>query len=438
VIDDPFEELDGGNELMLELDLPNAPKPQAREPAEPVAPPPAGPTSERGLPVAAAPSPGSGPIPTPRSAPLIEAEIDREQASAIAAYGPAPRYIWETPAYAWRVRSRQGELRRELDARRSEAELAKNALDDALVAFAERIRPVAERIPTYAAPLAQATALEQQVRAMDGTAAAETDAHKARMRDVDVKVAHAEQGLSQVQVEERGRADDLAQAEASVQRAQARVKRLDIEMRHEAGAVAAAGGAAGAPAPSAAGSSGRFAAAGQAPDSGKLPADLAGRMREREERLAEIAKAEPAVQSARARLDEARARVAQAQSAVNAAKAERTAHEQLFQRQAGARSAVTGEQRKQLRAHLSAVARRALEDREAFGAEYDPARDDIARCARDADARRHALGLHEQALQAFDASAVTRGYVVVGVAAFVLFVVIPGILLALPWLIHSD
>jgi serine/threonine-protein kinase len=187
-------------------------------------------------------------------------------------------------------------------------------------------------------------------------------------------------------------------------------------------------------------SSGRFEAVPDAfrHDSGPQPADMAARMRERDERLAEIAKVEPAVQAARQRLAEMRARVMQAQAAVNAARAERTAHEQLFQRQAGARSAVVGAQRKQLRALLADVGRRAVEDTQSFGEEYNEARANIARLVRDADARAHAVQLHEAALKAYDAGAVMRGYVVVGAAAFVLFVLLPALLLALPWLVHSD
>jgi hypothetical protein len=191
--------------------------------------------------------------------------------------------------------------------------------------------------------------------------------------------------------------------------------------------------------PPAPGSSGRFETSPEfRPESGPQPTDLAARAREREERAAEVAKVEPAVQAARQRVAEMRARVAQAQAAVNAARAERTAHEQLYQRQSGARSAAMGAQRKQLRGHLAELGRRAVEDTASFGEEHNAARDDIAHRVRDAEARAHAVGLYETALKVHDARTVTRGYIVVGAVAFVVLVVLPALLFALPWLVHSD
>jgi hypothetical protein len=237
VIDDPFEDGGDGADLKLELDIPRASKqPQARLSGAPGGATPA--TSTR--PGAVAPvgmtshvsqrPPAMGGAPAP--AVSVEDEIERQQAAEIAAYGPAPTQFWLAPRYAWKVRTRQAELRKELEARRNEAQQAATHLEDALVAFAERIRPVAENMSFYLRAFDPIRALESQVRTMDGAAAAEMDAHRARMREIEARVTQAEQVLSQLQLEERRLADDLAQAEATLQRAEAKLKRADIEMRH--------------------------------------------------------------------------------------------------------------------------------------------------------------------------------------------------------------
>jgi serine/threonine-protein kinase len=165
------------------------------------------------------------------------------------------------------------------------------------------------------------------------------------------------------------------------------------------------------------------------PDSGPQPVDHGAR--------ADIAKLEAAVQAARQRLNEMRARVAQAQAAVNNVRAERAAHEQLFQRQAGARSAVVGSQRAQLRALMVEFGRRAVEDTQNFGQEHAQARADIARLVLDAEARANAVALHEAALNAYDKKSVMRGYLALGIVAAVILVLL-AIGVAIPWIMHGD
>jgi hypothetical protein len=232
VIDDPFEDGGGGGDLKLELDIakasvpPKAPAPVAAASLHPAAGPPVGvPSSHH------PPAPGAVES-TQRG---VEDEILRQQASALGAYGDPPRHLWEAPMYAYRVYKRQGELRRELAARRNEAQQAATQLEDALVAFGERVRGVAESMPFYIRTFDPIRALEAQIRSLDGVAAAEMDQHRARMKEVGAKVTQAEQALSQLQLEERRLAEDLAQAEAAMQRAQAKLKRAEIEMRNQVG-----------------------------------------------------------------------------------------------------------------------------------------------------------------------------------------------------------
>jgi hypothetical protein len=59
------------------------------------------------------------------------------------------------------------------------------------------------------------------------------------------------------------------------------------------------------------------------------------------------------------------------------------------------------------------------EDTQNFGPEFDQAREEITRAARDADAAAHDLAVHRAALKAYDQKAVMTGYIVVIVAAVV-------------------
>jgi hypothetical protein len=225
VIEDAFDD-SGANELKLELDIARAsskppPKPPVMAPPS-MRPQAAGPTgvpaSHRPPPPGAAVSPGPRPATPPQ---VLEDEVQRRQAAALGAYGEPPRHIWEAPMYAYRVYARQAELKKELVLRKREAQQASTALEDAIIAFAERVRPRAEAMPFYLRAFDPVRALEEQIRSLDGTSAAEMDQHRARMRDLDAKVTQAEQALNQVQIEERRIADDLARTEAALERARA-------------------------------------------------------------------------------------------------------------------------------------------------------------------------------------------------------------------------
>ena len=62
------------------------------------------------------------------------------------------------------------------------------------------------------------------------------------LQEVDSKIAELQAQLAMVQADERRIADELAMAQAAVQRAEAKLKRLDIELRGVLGPGADAGG----------------------------------------------------------------------------------------------------------------------------------------------------------------------------------------------------
>ncbi len=66
---------------------------------------------------------------------------------------------------------------------------------------------------------------------------------------------------------------------------------------------------------------------------------------------------------------------------------------------------------------MVAIARQALADRAVFGAEVDPARDQIATLDRAAESASRDVLLHEAALEAYDPSSLRTGVVLLCVAA---------------------
>jgi serine/threonine-protein kinase len=153
---------------------------------------------------------------------------------------------------------------------------------------------------------------------------------------------------------------------------------------------------------------------------------------ERDTVALDIEKQRPIVTELSQRALVARRKVEEAKGRLDAVRAERLSMEQWFQRQVGTRTAAVDEARTKLRAQQSELARRAIANKELFGAEYDPARDEIATLERASAARAHDVALHELALGAYDRSTYKRGIVIGVIAAFVVF-----LLLAVPIVLRA-
>jgi hypothetical protein len=152
-------------------------------------------------------------------------------ARLLADHGNAPQGWLLSPMYAWRVLRRRRELRRALVERRAEAARTATEAEDALVAFAERVRSAAEKQPTYAVAIEELRRAEDLLRSRDRVLAAEQDAQKARIVQVDTRVAKLEEELSQARADERTAAGALAAAQASLAREEAKLKRAEMELR---------------------------------------------------------------------------------------------------------------------------------------------------------------------------------------------------------------
>jgi serine/threonine protein kinase len=139
-------------------------------------------------------------------------------------------------------------------------------------------------------------------------------------------------------------------------------------------------------------------------------------IKEREARLVESTRLRGAVAELQQRHAGAKKLSAETQTQLEAGRLERTSLEGWFKRQVGTRTAAVEEARKHVRRQRIAIARNAMADRAAFGAELDPGRDRIAKLERAADAVARDVSLHVAALEAYDVPSLRKGVVLMGVA----------------------
>ncbi len=166
------------------------------------------------------------------SARVQEPEMDlAADARVLAEYGDSPKSWVAAPLYAWRVMRRQRELKTAHAARQVEAERAAVVLEDALVAFAESVRPAAEKQATYAAAIEDLARAEDVLRSRDKVLAAEQDAQKARLAQVDARLTTLEAELAKAQIEERLAAEQLSSTQGSLAREEAKLKRAESELQ---------------------------------------------------------------------------------------------------------------------------------------------------------------------------------------------------------------
>jgi Protein kinase domain len=152
-------------------------------------------------------------------------------------------------------------------------------------------------------------------------------------------------------------------------------------------------------------------------DTTGLASGVAAWTQEREVRQLETAKLRGAIGEAQDRLSAAKKNTMESQKLLEAGRAERTSLEQWFTRQVGTRTAAVEDARKEVRRSLVSIARLALADRAVFGAEVDPARDQIATLDRAAESASRDVVVHEAALEAYDPPSLRTGVVLLGVSA---------------------
>jgi hypothetical protein len=158
-------------------------------------------------------------------------EVDPYEARALADYGDPPAEWWKAPLYAYRVLRRRPELKKVADQKMREAERTRGAADDALLAFGEVVRSKAEKLGAYEGAFDAVRATEAVLGQRDAVLAQETDTHRQKQAELDAQLSELEAQLTQIQIEERQVAGELAEGETLLKRAEARAKRIEIEMR---------------------------------------------------------------------------------------------------------------------------------------------------------------------------------------------------------------
>jgi hypothetical protein len=149
--------------------------------------------------------------------------------------------------------------------------------------------------------------------------------------------------------------------------------------------------------------------------------------KEREVRVAETAKLKGSIGELQQRFADAKRAVAEAQQRLEAGRGERVSLEHLFRQQVGTRTAAVEEARRVVRGKMTAIARQALADRAAFGAELDPAREQIVKLDRAAEFAHRDVRVHEAAIESYDRRSLGRGVLLLGAAVALLLalVVVP-------------
>ena len=139
--------------------------------------------------------------------------------------------------------------------------------------------------------------------------------------------------------------------------------------------------------------------------------------KELEARAAEAARLRASIAELTQRFAAAKKSAADTQARVEAGRSERRSLEQQFTRQVGTRTAAVEEARRRVRGKMVAMAREAMADRDVFGADLDPTREQLAKLERAAAAAKHDADVHKAALHAYDPRAMKLGVLLLGVLA---------------------
>lgn len=174
--------------------------------------------------------------------PVEAVEVDRYEALALADFGPVPTRIWETPGYAMRVVLRRRQLAGEARLLARELELKEKAWLDALVALVDAIRPALEAHPDGARWLAPIAEIEERARARGDALETTSSEFAGKVAEIDREIAVAEEAYDVEVTKLEPITAELERRKSELSRAEAMLKRMDIEIRAAQQAAMAAAG----------------------------------------------------------------------------------------------------------------------------------------------------------------------------------------------------
>jgi hypothetical protein len=317
-----------------------------------------------------------------------------------AGYPPSPSNPLLSPVYAWQVIVRRRALRETLARLDRELTDADQRRDELLAAMVNAIRPALENVPRVGELLATARQLDDITGERGQALRALSEQYRGVLEGIEARRSQQQSDLGERQAAQRDRAAELLAADESYRRAEARHKRLQIEIRSAIDVARQKAQAAGLP-------------AGQA-----QPEEVA-KIHDLQQKAAAL---EPELLKLKAALDQAHGANVTAQGAVAAVERElqRLTHEQRsldqqYGHQIDQRTAGLGQAEGELRSVLAEAGRAVLATR--GGVAVDPttlsaieaADAEVMRLTRESE-------LHLRALDACDHAAVQRGYTVAALA----------------------
>ena len=390
---DGFDDMDdGGGEDGIKLELAPTPKPEtALAPEAPAAPPP--------------------PPPAPKL-PDHAPSLDPIEIALLADFGPAPRAIWMCPAYSLRVLRRKREIGRMLRAAQKGAADAEAVRDDKLAAIAERLRPSLDadrELAGYLAPLARA---EQSATDRERALSDRSAQYAALVAGIDQKIATQETSASAVAERLRAASVDEETKSQLLSRAQAALKRAEIELRNAEDLARAAAG------PEAKEATPEHA---QAVIQARRSVEL---------RRQELASPKTEAEASRRVLRAVQAESDEIERHIKTLRAERSRAETTFSRELGVRSEGLELARTERRAALISIGARLFDTNSELipKPEYEA----FHRLRSDVVARHLDVERAMRAMASADAAAVKRGWIVIGAAAALLLIVIALSVSAIP------
>lgn len=171
------------------------------------------------IPTASAFPPAAAPLPRHVPRPVVS----MEEAKAAVDVPDRPQGTFGALGYAQSARKRLQEIQEQLTEARQSEEEATSTLEEALVAIAERARPAASNMPAYRRTLERLVQLEQRMRQLDAQHASQLDGMRAQIVPLDERIASMERDLAALRAEEGKLTDQLAEAEANIFRAKAKL-----------------------------------------------------------------------------------------------------------------------------------------------------------------------------------------------------------------------
>jgi hypothetical protein len=169
--------------------------------------------------------------PTGRAPDITQLKLDPAEIAILADYGDVPHAVQLTPTYAYRVFTRQRELKRQLISIAAECERAQFEREATLAELARAVRPAAEKVEQFRRLFAPLIELEQ-VAGQRGQALSSINQQlSAHSGQFDAELAQIAQQITAQQELEQDAMRMYDAREAAAKRAEAKLKRVHIEIR---------------------------------------------------------------------------------------------------------------------------------------------------------------------------------------------------------------